>query len=265
MVGALRSSVPPKDNLTKSERAAIKSLKSDENIVILLADKGRCTVVLDLTDYEAKAKQLLDDTDTYQKLKKDPTKKFKNQLLEVLKRLKREGKLDSSTYFKLYPTSETVPKFYGLPKIHKEDCPLRPIVSSIGSITYATAKFLASILSPLVGHTEHFVKDSSHFVETLKDVTVEPNETLVSFDVTALFTSVPTDEAIKVIKERLECDPTLRERTNLDPQDIVQLLDVVLNTTYFQFRGEVYQQCHGAAMGSPVSPIVANLKSWPYP
>ena len=45
----------------------------------------------------------------------------------------------------------------------------------------------------------------------------------------------------------------------MDPQDIVQLLNVVLNTTYFQFRGEVYQQCHGAAMGSPVSPIVANL------
>ena len=75
VVGALRSSVPPKDNLTKSERAAIKSLKSDENIVILPADKGRCTVVLDLTDYEAKAKQLLDDTDTYQKLKKDSHKK----------------------------------------------------------------------------------------------------------------------------------------------------------------------------------------------
>ena len=42
---------------------------------------------------------------------------------------------------------------YGLPKIHKKETPLRPIVSSIGSVSYQTSKELARILSPLVGRS----------------------------------------------------------------------------------------------------------------
>ena len=48
----------------------------------------------------------------------------------------------------MYPTGCVPPKFYGLPKIHKPDTPLRPIVSSCGSVTYGVAKELAKILKP---------------------------------------------------------------------------------------------------------------------
>lgn len=54
------------------------------------------------------------------------------------------------------------PKFYGLPKIHKKEVPLRPIVSSIGSITYEAAKYLTEVIGPRVGKTEHHVKNSSY-------------------------------------------------------------------------------------------------------
>ncbi len=54
-------------------------------------------------------------------------------------------------------------------------------------------------------------------------------------------------------------DKSLKKRTLLAPNDIVELLDFILTTTYFVFRGQVYQQKFGTAMGSPVSPIVANL------
>ena len=66
--------------------------------------------------------------------------------------------MSDAVYYKSYPTSEAVPTFYGLPKIHKNSIPVRPIVSSIGSITHKTAKYLARVLSPLVGRTAHFVK-----------------------------------------------------------------------------------------------------------
>ena len=63
-------------------------------------------------------------------------------------------------YRRLYPTGAGSPKFYGLPKIHKPGIPLRPIISSIGTVTYNTAKELARILKPLVGlsrtsYTQH--------------------------------------------------------------------------------------------------------------
>ena len=49
------------------------------------------------------------------------------------------------------------PKFYGLPKIHKEGTPLRPMVSSTGAVTYSTSKELARILKPLVGKSPHHI------------------------------------------------------------------------------------------------------------
>ena len=82
---------------------------------------------------------------------------------------------------------------------------------------------------------------------------------MVSYDVTALFTSVPVAESLAIIKSRLEQDMELEKRTPFSPQQITNLLECCLCTTYFTFEGTFYQQTEGAAMGSPVSPIVANL------
>ena len=49
------------------------------------------------------------------------------------------------------------------------------------------------------------------------------------------------------------------ERTVLTVEDIIQLLEFCLKNTYFSFQDQFYEQGEGAAMGSPVSPIVANL------
>ena len=151
------------------------------------------------------------------------------------------------------------PKFYGLPKIHKPDTPLRPIVSSCGSVTYGVAKELAKILKPLVGKSPHHINSTQDFVEQVKHITLAPGECLSSYDVSALFTSVPIDPALKIIKDLLVKDPTLKERTVIGIDDIILLLEFCLKNTYFSFQGQFFEQVEGAAMGSHVSPIVANL------
>ena len=93
----------------------------------------------------------------------------------------------------------------------------------------------------------------------MKTLKVDPDEELRSYDVSALFTSVPVDKAMVIIKRRLQEDVTLVKRTPLSPDDIVQLLDQCLKCTYFLYKGQYYLQVHGAAMGSPVSPIVCNI------
>ena len=54
-------------------------------------------------------------------------------------------------------------------------------------------------------------------------------------------------------------DKDLKNRTKLDANVIIELLECILTTTYFEFRGATSRQRFGAAMGSPVSPIVANF------
>ena len=111
----------------------------------------------------------------------------------------------------MYPTGCVPPKFYGLPKIHKPDTPLRPVVSSCESVTYGVAKELAKILKPFVGKSPHHINSTQDFVEQAKQFKLEPGECLSSYDVSALFTSVPIDPALKVIKDLLDKDTTLKE------------------------------------------------------
>ena len=157
----------------------------------------------------------------------------------------------------MYPTGCVPPKFYGLPKIHKPDTPLRPIVSSCGSVTYGVAKELVKILKPLVGKSSHLITSTQDFVEQARQIKLEPGECLSSYDVSALFTSVPVDPALNIIKDLLDKDTTLKERTVMEVGDIILLLEFCLKN--FSFQAQFNEQVEGAAMGSPVSPIVVNL------
>ena len=104
---------PPKPNITKEERQALYKLKKDDSIKILPADKGRVTVIMNSEEYDKQIMKLLQDNNTYEKLRSDPTKKYKAKLVNSLKKWKNENKLSYSEYNRLYPTSECHPKFYG--------------------------------------------------------------------------------------------------------------------------------------------------------
>ena len=121
------------------------------------------------------------------------------------------------------------------------------------------AKELAKILKPLVGKSPHHINSTQDFVEQVRHITLAPGECLSSYDVSALFTSVPIDPALKIIKDLLEKDPTLKDRTVIGIDDIILLLEFCLKNTYFSFQGQFFEQVKGVAMGFPVSPIVANL------
>ena len=259
IVKTLRRFRKPPPNLTLEERKALQNLKNKKEIMIIGSDKGRATVVMNTKDYKDKILDLLQDKDTYELLKKDPTNGFKTKLINMLRKWKNDKAITDKLYYKLYPTSDLPPRFYGLPKIHKNNVPLRPIVSSIGNITYGISKFLTQVLSPLVGKTKHFIKNSRDFVEKIAQLEVPPGRKMVSYDVTALFTSIPVEQAIKVIEARLRSDPTLNQRCELNVDQVLSLLSFCLTTTYFVYDKKFYKQKHGAAMGSSVSPVVANL------
>ena len=214
-------------------------------------------VIMDKQDYISKANTLLNQN-TYWSIHQDPTNTIKNKLINILKRVKSQTGLSNQTYKSMYPTGCVPSKFYGLPKIHKPDTPLRPIVSSCGLVTFGVAKELAKILKPLVYKSPHHINSTRDFVEKVRHITLAPGECLSSYDVSALFTSVPIVPALK-IKDLLEKDPTLKDRTVMGVDDIILLLEFCLKNSYFSFQGQFFEQFEGAAMGSLVSPIVANL------
>ena len=251
------TTTPPKYNL-KREHKALEELKKDKNRVIFTADKGVSIVVIDKEEYIRKAEELLRQP-TYKPIPTDPTNKYKNMLISLLKKIKTEGGIDEVTYRRLYPTGASPLKFYGLSKVHKTGMPLRPKVSSLRTVTYETSKELSRILKPLVGRSPYQVQNNKEFIQQLEDIKLRSDDIIMSYDVKALFTSVSIKPALKIIKKLLEEDQTLHQRTSMTVNKITCLLEFCLSSTYFTFQDKFYEKLEGVAMGSPISPIVANL------
>ena len=93
-----------KPNLRREEIKAIKQLKADEECIVLTADKGVALVVMDRSDYIKKAKELLDDTNTYRTIQSDPSNKLKNRLINMFRKIKADTGMQENTYRKMYPT-----------------------------------------------------------------------------------------------------------------------------------------------------------------
>ena len=114
---------------------------------------------MDKMEYDRKVADILNSA-SYRELQKDPTQSIERRLQQKLLSLQRSGNITQPLYRQLRPSNSKCPRFFGQPKIHKEDVPLRPIVASRGGPTYDTAKHLAKILCPLVRNTKQHVKNS---------------------------------------------------------------------------------------------------------
>lgn len=173
-------------------------------------------MVLDRQSYDEKMETLLSDNRTYEKTKKPPFKTLERKLNGRLLDLKKQGILDDPTYEWLHSTDALPPSIRGSVKHHKPGNPLRPIITTINTAFYNTSRFLTKILSPLQNLNGFSVKNSADFADKISKLTVEPDEVMVSFDVISLFTAIPVKKACDYIRKRLERDPTLSERTNLN-------------------------------------------------
>ena len=256
----IRQTQPPKHkNTTSSERKAFHDLKKDKTQVVMKADKGNCFVVMDRTDYDEKMEELLSDRNTYEEVAKPPFKRIERELNSQLLALKQHNKLDHRTYSKLHSTDGIPLAIRGSVKHHKENNPLRPIVTCRETALYNTLKHLAKILSPLQNQNGYSVTNSAEFVRKIANTTVDDDEIMASFDVVSLFTAIPVDKTCEHIRNKLLKDKTLQQRTKMSIDDIVALLRFTLSNSYFNYNNKTYRQVHSCAMGSPVSPIVANL------
>ena len=129
------------------------------------------------------------------------------------------------------------------------------------SPTYPLSKILIGVLDAMVGQTSSYVKNSKSFAEFITMQVLTNEEILVSFDVISLFTCIPTGLAVQVACQTLEEDPSLPGRMDLSVDNIVGLLNLCLAATFLSFRGKIYRQVQGTAMGSPVSVVVKSFHS----
>lgn len=256
---------------------ALRNLKTNDSIKILKPDKGSGAVILNTGDYISKMENILNDeskfttigpaeiydktSTTERKLQKFLLKLTKDEeLLPNGKKRKVMRQLTEADYKAIRPTGSQRPRLYGLPKVHKNDVPLRPILSMINSAQHKLAKWLVKLLEPVIKfYTVHCVKDTFTFVDSIRQMNFKDINTpyMVSFDAKSLFTNIPLKEAIRISADALfEQFP---QTTILTKTTFIELMETATNGIEFSFNNTIYRQHDGVAMGSPLGPALANI------
>ncbi|XP_017480943.1 PREDICTED: uncharacterized protein LOC108370180 [Rhagoletis zephyria] len=218
-------------------RSAKLFLKNHKELLILNAEKGNVTVLMDKSEYDIKMQTIVNDISTYKVLKRDPTNRLQDKNNELVEKMFSNKIIDVKEKNALLCKTANPPRIYGLPKIHKEGNPLRPICSSVNSPSNNLCKYDVKILKNVTMSSVYNVKDAIEFKNKIKDTYVYDDESLVSFDVVSLFPSIPVDLALEIIASKWE---DIKEYTYMSKE------------LFLTVRS-------GMPMGSPSSPVIADI------
>lgn len=232
-----------------------KFLKENDNLVITKADKGNRTIVMEKEEYNSKIMDLLNDDNTYTRLRKDPTETLCDKVKKLTDILLQNEWISKATYYKLRNCNAHTPAIYGLVK-DKEGRPLRPVVCTVNSATYEVEAFISSILSPLMNKNVYGIKNSFEFSKFISEMTLKEGDELVSLDVKSLFTNIPTEMVLEIVDKRWN---EISEYTNINIHYFRRMIMLVFEGAILRFENNIYFQKFGVPMGSPASPVIAAL------
>jgi len=142
----------------------------------------------------------LTDNNTYTLIQRNPINKILEDPKRIFKQWLQNEYITVHIHSQLNATNAILQRAYGLPKIHKAECPLRTIVSSVGSPLHNLATFLMSILRESFSVPVDSYKNSIELVKKLNNIHIPADHCLVSLDVISLFTNVPIDLVLNSIE-----------------------------------------------------------------
>ena len=249
-----------KDNLSAKEKKKIKEIVSDSNIVICPADKGKAIVIEDRDTYLSKMQQQIDEGDYMLDNHKEKTllDKLHKKLLNQLKDMGIDMD-DFNEKRKYLVSAPMLGHMYLLIKVHKKNFPGRAVVSQVNDPTYKICKILTDILNPIAKNGQSYVENSYDLKQFLGNLNVDEYDTQASFDIVALYPSIPIPKALECVRKRLLNDTSLSERTDWKTEDIMKLLEICLETHFKTIDGRILKQIDGTPIGKSISGPIADI------
>ena len=116
--------------------------------------------------------------------------KLEDKLNNVLRSYKKDGRITVNFYNSCFASGTNLGVLFGLPKVHKTNCPMRPILSACSMHNFS----LGQSLVPLISHlscTEHTLKNSGEFANFISSINNAYSLYKCSLDVESLYTNIP--------------------------------------------------------------------------
>ena len=186
----------------KELHKTLRNLRNDSSIKICSFDKGNGVIIMNSLDYYKKLDDIVLDKNKFKEIKQIPGKPHpiiskENSIIRFLEKHLKPF-ISVNVYDKLVPSGSQPGKIYGLCKVHKDNNPLRPVVSMISTAEYELAKYLDCVIKPHIPST-YMLNSTRSFIDRIKDFVFQKTDILVSFDVVSLFTNVPLKETIDLV------------------------------------------------------------------
>ena len=144
-------------------------------------------------------------------------------------------------------------------KVHKKNFPGRAHISQIDDPSYKICKEWTDSINPIDEKGKSFIRDTYHFKEMLGEVEVRDDDITGSLDLVGMFPNIPVRKTLEVVKEELQEDETLRNRTDWKPEDISKLLEISVETYFKTLDGQIYFQRDGLPIGKSISKPMAGI------
>ena len=224
-------------------------------------DKGRGIVILNKDDYVRKVDNVLNLGNTFRsEPTNDPLKHtllVEDRINRFLRSLLNKGSVSEFEYKQLYARGCRPGLLYGLPKVHKEGCPIRPVLYAIKTPGYNVSKFAASLIASYASN-EYTLLNSMELVDSIKGFNFKEGMVMTSFDIESLYTNVPVKETIELLVNHIY-DTEGTSVRNMKKKTFKDLLNIATSNSFFVFNNKYYNQTEGLAMGQPLSAPLANI------
>ena len=150
----------------------------------------------------------LNDPNVYKPLCEDTSLILKEQIIDKLSALKKNGFLKQTWFDFCKPPKHTrTSRLYFLKKIHKNPMGIRPIVSSCNSITEPISQFVDKWLQPHIKTLPSYLKDTTEFLKLIETTKLPQNCILASIDVSSLYTNIPHEDGKQSVLHFLQNNP----------------------------------------------------------
>nr|XP_022909888.1 uncharacterized protein LOC111421016 [Onthophagus taurus] len=242
----------------KNEEKTLKTIKEKiekNDLIFTKGDKSAGLVILDKINYIEKTEKFLNDNNFIKTLK-NPTNSFHEKVKKIINNSKTTLTKYGRNVRSIIPMNPKIPRLYALPKLHKQNMPIRPIITSIDSSTYKISKFLIDIFKTNINfQPTHTIRNRSEIITELSTMSLPKDFTILSFDIVNLYTNIPTRQTLNIIKDILSHNITdLNDRNN-----IFNLFEISLQQNFCKFNNNIYSYEEGLPMGSPLSSLISDI------
>ena len=275
--------IPDVDTLRhphKSRQPDVRSISEfllNNDYVITGTDKNLGIAVSTRTWIVDKSQDILSDVNNYRCLEHGEAIKILDQKcadMEVIAKAAKkhidhlEGTVSDFMRSKVTLRGEShhIPKFYGIPKIHKTPVKMRPIIPCHSAIMNPAAKYVSKKLKPLIEQAATVIHGSKDLAIKLSNLRIDTRRKwyILTGDVVAFYPNIPLVHCLNIVYD-MYLEHYWNIRNHDDPlnrsiQELFKACLMVGNTQLLtQFQGKIYEQLNGLAMGVADSPDLANL------